>query len=343
MIDIINKCNLNCIHCYNRTSVDYSEMMSLEQIDLIISKSLPYGLERVYLTGGEPLLHPDLINILSYLARKYKSIEIGITTNGLLLTEKLLNEINSCGNIVIQISVDGVSKKTYEEIRGKNTYDSFISGFNLLRSSRALKKTARTCISTVNYKEVADIYKLCVEAQIEPSFIFVNKMGNATKQWKRLELNTAQKISVVDKINLLNKQYNYSISAPIPTYKCNFTQLLSKENGDYGAWGLSIRSDGRVSCCQYLYDFPIGNIFIDSIENMFQGNTFLSFVSIAKKRKEYHENVICASCSINQLCEYGCMGLSIENGNATSVDGFCEYRKMYAIFKACNYINKRKE
>ena len=314
-------------------------MMSLKQIDEAASKVVALGVERIYLTGGEPLLHPDLLNILSFMAQKYNGVEIGLTTNGLLLSNEIMDSICSYGNIVVQISIDGATASTYEKIRGKDTYQKFLKGFNVFKESKLAKKTARTCVSAINYKEVKAIYEICHSAKIEPSFLFVTEMGNAKENWNKLNLTDAQKIFVVDKINALNKLYKVNVGSPIPAYKCNFTQLLDRDVDDYGEWGLQVQTTGQTSCCQFLYDHPIGNIFAESVEEMFKGAVFTGFLNTAKRRKEFYASTACKGCFLQHSCGYGCIGLSIQNGDATSFDGMCDFRRTYALFKGCNFIN----
>lgn len=340
MINILDKCNLNCVHCFNRTYAVPDRLMSLDQIDEIIKKVYNYGLERIYLTGGEPLLHPELIPILTHLTHTYTNVEIGITTNGILLTEAMMKKINECGNVVVQISVDGYTKETYEQIRGTGTFLPFSKGFEVLKNSTSLKKTARTCISKLNVNEVEQIYKMCIDSRIEPSFLFVSKMGNADKNWQELSINDAKKISVINKINALNKIYDVKISAPIPTYKCNFTQLIDKDEDEFGGWGLQVRTNGNVSCCQFLYDYPIGNIFSDNLSDMFNGEVFQNFRKIAKQRAEMmSQSDRCQNCLISKKCGYGCLGMAIENNKTFGDDGNCNFRNTYAVFKACHFIN----
>ena len=163
-------------------------------------------------------------------------------------------------------------------------------------------------------------------------------MGNATKNWDELNISIAKKLSVINQIKALNKLYGANIGAPIPTYKCNFTQLLDRPQGDLGHWGLLVRTNGMTSCCQFLYDYPIGNIFYQSIEDMFLGDVFSRFIHIARKRREHYNSKACNGCLIKTTCGYGCLGLSIENGDANNLDGSCHFRQMYAIFKECNFI-----
>lgn len=345
IIDITNECNLNCAHCFNRKSFNSARYLSLEQIDMIVSKAIPYKVEKVYLSGGEPLLHPELYNILRCLTRKYPHIEIGIATNGTLLNDEILRCIELCGNVVVQISVDGSNAKIYEQTRGKGVFPAFCTGFEALAKSKIKKKTARTCISAINYKDVEPIYRMCVHEKIEPSFLFVSEMGNAIDNWGALQLTTAQKLSVIDTLERLNMEYGFKVGVPKPAYDCSFTQLALKHKNEgrseyVGKWTLSVDVKGATSCCQFLQNHPIGNIFCDTIDEMFEGTTFKDLCSNAEQRvSEIEKHQICEKCLVKSICGGGCIAPAIDHNNLCLFDGKCQDRVMYAIFKENNYIN----
>lgn len=89
-ISITNGCNMACEYCHNEGQItDSTKFMSLDSFKYIVNKSIKYGVFKVRITGGEPLLHPQLEEFLNFLKREYGDIEVGLNTNG-LLDEKLL-------------------------------------------------------------------------------------------------------------------------------------------------------------------------------------------------------------------------------------------------------------
>lgn len=91
-IEVTDKCNERCIHCYADSSPERTDFLSLTAITDTLDQALDFGTPFVQFTGGDPLIHPNIIEIVSYAAKlPFKGIEI--YTNGLLLHEKMLKKL----------------------------------------------------------------------------------------------------------------------------------------------------------------------------------------------------------------------------------------------------------
>lgn len=127
---LTDRCNLDCSYC---TEYDNSRAHpKLEDLKLWIQKIRALGTMRIALVGGEPLLHPDVVEIVRYC--RELGFATSLTTNGFLLTRELLRELENAGLQVMQISVDrmtpsAITKKSFKTILPKLDYfrDSKIS------------------------------------------------------------------------------------------------------------------------------------------------------------------------------------------------------------------------
>jgi SynChlorMet cassette radical SAM/SPASM protein ScmF len=118
-------CNLACRHCWIDPKFQAKgrkgkgpDALSLE-FDLftsIIAQAKPLGLTAVKLTGGEPLLHPDIRRILEHL--REQDLGVTVETNGVLCTKEIAKDIASCKNPFVSVSLDGVDAATHEWVRG---------------------------------------------------------------------------------------------------------------------------------------------------------------------------------------------------------------------------------
>lgn len=117
---LTSECNLACRHCWisprfrNRDAA--TEYLNLELFLDIIEQAAPLGLQAVKLTGGEPLIHPQISDILTCL--KDSSLGVNVETNGILVTDAIANQIASCKKPFVSVSLDGTDAKTHEWMRG---------------------------------------------------------------------------------------------------------------------------------------------------------------------------------------------------------------------------------
>lgn len=120
---LTDRCNLDCSYC---TEYDNSKPHpKLEDLKLWIRKIRDLGTMRIALVGGEPLMHPDVVEIVRYC--RELGFATSLTTNGFLLTRKLLQELEKAGLQVMQISVDRmtpspITKKSFKTILPKLDY-----------------------------------------------------------------------------------------------------------------------------------------------------------------------------------------------------------------------------
>jgi MoaA/NifB/PqqE/SkfB family radical SAM enzyme len=120
---LTDRCNLDCSYC---TEYDNSKSHpKLEDLKLWIKKIRDLGTMRIALVGGEPLTHPNVVEIVRYC--RELGFATSLTTNGFLLTRKLLKELEDAGLQVMQISVDRmtpspITKKSFKTILPKLDY-----------------------------------------------------------------------------------------------------------------------------------------------------------------------------------------------------------------------------
>lgn len=82
-VSIVANCNMRCIYCHNEGQGDFAvRRLSLDQVRMVVERALPYGVRKVRLTGGEPLLHPQILDICTMLKRELSVPSVGVNTNG---------------------------------------------------------------------------------------------------------------------------------------------------------------------------------------------------------------------------------------------------------------------
>ncbi|RLB85884.1 MAG: SynChlorMet cassette radical SAM/SPASM protein ScmF, partial [Deltaproteobacteria bacterium] len=125
-------CNLKCRHCWIAPKYQSPErvlpVLDLKLFRSIIAQAKPLGLLGVKLTGGEPLLHPQIREILEVV--RYQDLRLTVETNGTLCTPELAEAMKSTTeNPFVSVSLDGADAETHEWVRGvEGCFDSTLEG-----------------------------------------------------------------------------------------------------------------------------------------------------------------------------------------------------------------------
>ncbi len=123
-ISVTSKCNLKCIYCHMEGELPSDDEMSVEEIARICKAFYDLGVEKVKITGGEPLLRRDIVDIVQNLP---PFREISIVTNGILLS-KLAHDLKEAGLNRVNVSLDTLNETKYKLITGKNMLKNVIEG-----------------------------------------------------------------------------------------------------------------------------------------------------------------------------------------------------------------------
>jgi len=110
-----NKCNYRCLHCYSSSGLSCDRELSFTSVKKLIDELVKKGTEFLSIGGGEPLLYPHIYRTIDYANKKGLTIEV--TTNGSLLNKDTILKLKKSGLNFLQVSLDGISRKTYEKIR----------------------------------------------------------------------------------------------------------------------------------------------------------------------------------------------------------------------------------
>lgn len=173
-------CNLRCKHCLLGDRLKSGESIKKEVVIKILEEGIAIGVKDVLFTGGEPLLHKDITEILSTATRF--GYNTSINTNGTLITETMAKTIASIGLSKVQVSVDG-PKKIHEYIRGAGTFDRTLKGIRLLKEVGIKVYLNTQLTEQLLEKENFDDY-LSLLKSINPEFVQLTitaSLGNARK------------------------------------------------------------------------------------------------------------------------------------------------------------------
>lgn len=156
---VTRRCNLACAYCNEYD--DSSDPVPTGRLYTTIDKLSHLKTRALTLTGGEPLLHPDFIEILTYACRKIN--RVSLVTNGFLITKNLIRKLNKTGLSRMQISVDGISpSKTTQKVL-QNTE----SKLALLAKHASFKVHVNTVIGSIPFTETLEVVRFASNIGLE--------------------------------------------------------------------------------------------------------------------------------------------------------------------------------
>jgi len=167
--NLIRRCNLACKHCYSISAdVDFAGELTTPEIYRTMDDLRAFGVPVLILSGGEPLLHPDIIAI----SRRAKAMGfyVGLSTNGTLLDEARLPEVASVGYDYVGISLDGL-EATHDRFRRKA--GAFAASLAALRRCRdaGIKVGIRFTLTQDNFHDLPALLELMETEDIDKFYL----------------------------------------------------------------------------------------------------------------------------------------------------------------------------
>lgn len=161
---ITNGCNLSCVHCWPESrSCGTTPPVPADTIRRLIREFVLLGVEEICITGGEPLTHPDWLEILSFACRQPGLNRVRLQTNGTLLTESDIKAFGSIDfkGLTVQVSLEGATAETNDRVRGPGSFDQAFRGLKLLAEAGLGKQVIVAFTETLhNFAELPRLLQL---------------------------------------------------------------------------------------------------------------------------------------------------------------------------------------
>jgi GTP 3',8-cyclase len=128
-ISVTDRCNIRCVYCMPESAefLPRSELLTFEEIEQFVRIAVTLGIDKVRLTGGEPLVRRDLPNLVEKLARVPGLRDVGLTTNGILLAP-IARALKSAGLKRINVSLDTMDAAKFQELTRRPGFEQVIEG-----------------------------------------------------------------------------------------------------------------------------------------------------------------------------------------------------------------------
>ena len=195
------RCQLNCPHCSaGRRPRKGSTELTTEEMKRVIDECIDIGLSNITFTGGEPLVREDIFDLIAYVDGE-KAIT-SMFTNGLLLTDDVLDKLKSAGLYSLFVSLDSADSAEHDRLRGHpGSFQAAVDGIE-----RALSKGMMACISSYSSRSNVEqhhyerIHKLGKELGVSMIILF-DCVPTGTLLHDTSEMMTLEQKQVVGKYN----------------------------------------------------------------------------------------------------------------------------------------------
>lgn len=335
-VELTSACNLRCRYCYNKSG-EKADFLDYKPIINFLNNVKPFwsGAKReVFLSGGEPLLYDRYFDVI--VETKKLGYDVYLVTNGCSLTYDIMQEISPYIKGV-QISLDGCSPEIHDYFRGEGSFLKTIKNIQSFDDEMLKKIRTRISIGKKNYDNVIKYIEFCKDLGIAGvQFGLIRKQGRG-----RTHYESMYELSMEDIYNLKfaideKKESLAAFGFDVGLFDVEGGNCILTE--DHPLIDMRIDSLGDIYPCHGFYsiEFRMGNIFNDTIEEIFEGaKTCSIFDALCERRKSLSG---CQKCMWREnICHGGCPAVAhMLYGDINNLDDKCELRSKFW----CNIISQ---
>ena len=334
-LQITGKCNYNCLHCFNAAdNLPLQSELAYEEVICLLDAACGCGINGITITGGEPLLHPDILRILDAIYDRDMFVS-ALNTNGFFLDQSFLDHLKMIGaNPQIKISFDGVGFHDWmrdfpgaeeDAIRAirlcvENGFEVMaqinLNRRNLPSMPQTLElmeelgvKISRVIRTTESPRWASNAAGAClgIEEYYEAVLSLLEKYIEKPRRmsvlaWQFLHLIPEKGIFTLEPITAFS-QGNFRLNQPI----CK------------GARGMiAVGSNGNVYPCMQMSGYMeeknihFGNVKKEELKKLLQSGSYLDCICQTVQNR-LDNNVKCRTCRYLKYCAGGCPALAILN------------------------------
>ena len=210
-VSITDRCNLRCTYCMPPDFSDWlpgDHLLSVDELLTVIEVATEQGIENIRLTGGEPLVRPDVVEIVRRVKALPLAPKVSLTTNALRLTE-LAQPLADAGLERVNVSLDTLDRERFKTLTFRDRFNDVIAGIEAAqRAGLTPLKVNAVLMRGVNDDEAIPLLRHAVENGWHLRFIEQMPL-DAQGSWERSEMISAGEI-----LELLSTEFTL---VPVPT------------------------------------------------------------------------------------------------------------------------------
>ncbi len=318
--NMTRRCNLKCVHCYARSEDrDYDNELTHEQSLAMINDLAGFGVPVLLFSGGEPLIHPRLVEYAEYAVKK--GMRAVISTNGTLITKEKAAILKKIGLSYVGISIDGL-EDTHNKFRGVN--NAYKKAMEAVKNCQAagIKVGLRFTINKRNVADIPGIFDLLDKMDIPRACFYHLVYSGRGSEIAKEDLSHVETRETLDLILKRTKQlhdqgkfkeiltvdnhadgpYIYlKLLEENPERAAEVLELLKMNEGNNSGRGIGCISwDGEVHPDQFWREKSLGNIKSRPFSEIWTDTTNEFLMKM--KEKKLHVKGRCSQCRWLDIC-----------------------------------------
>jgi len=334
--EVTRTCNLSCIHC-RAAAVDkpYENELSTEECRQVLDEIASFAKPIIILTGGEPLLRPDIFELASY--GNSLGLRMTMAPNGTLVTREAARKMVKVGIQRISISIDGATAQSHDAFRRvPGAFEGAMRGIRNAREA-GLPFQINTTITAQNLHELESIQKLAVDLGAAAHHIFLLVPTGRGKNLEEQAINAQQYEKTLHWFYEQRDQVPLQLKATCAPHYYRILRQRARRDGrkvDMATFGLDamtrgclggtgfcfVSHVGQVQPCGYL-EVDCGNVREQSFREIWEASP------VFLKLRDYKAlEGKCGRCEYVRVCG-GCRARAFEaTGNYMAEEPLCLYQ-----------------
>jgi len=172
-MSVTDRCDFRCVYCMSEqmTFLPRAQLLTLEELEILGSAFVELGVNKIRITGGEPLIRKGILQLFQNLSQLADLKELVLTTNGSQL-EKMAKSLREAGVKRLNISFDSLKAKRFQEITRNGKLEKVVRGIDAaIQTGFERIKINAVILKNRNHDEVVDLVQFAVDKGIDISFI----------------------------------------------------------------------------------------------------------------------------------------------------------------------------
>ncbi len=202
-VSVTSRCNFRCLYCMPNTPFDWiphEKVMRYEEMFEFLKLAIDEGVNKIRITGGEPLLRKDLDKFIKMLYDYKPELDLALTTNGYYLSE-MAKTLKKAGLKRVNISLDSLKPEVAKKIAQKDVLDKVLKGIDEAINVGLGVKLNTVVMKGINDNEILDLLKFAENKNLTIRFIEFMENERAYPDIKRVDSK-----EILEKIS---KEYNF--------------------------------------------------------------------------------------------------------------------------------------